>query len=78
MQISEAFGDIAETIAMLNPQQIVEMKASKKMSDRVEELVSKRKQDLINVDESIELERFLTLNLFISLAKARARMILTQ
>ena len=54
------------------------MKASKKMSDRVEELVLKKKQDNISVDESIELERFLTLNLFISLAKARARMILAQ
>lgn len=78
MQISEAFGDIAQTIAMLNPKQIVEMKAPKAISDRVEELVLKKKQDIINVDESIELERFLTLNLFISLAKARARMILEQ
>lgn len=78
MQISEAFGDIAQTIALLNPKQIVEMKASKALSDRVEELVLKKKQDIINADESIELERFLTLNLFISLAKARARMILEQ
>ena len=78
MQISEAFGDIAQTIAMLNPKQIVDMKASKAMSDRVEELVLKKKQEIISVDESIELERFLTLNLFISLAKARVRMILAQ
>lgn len=78
MQISEAFGDVAQTIAMLNPKQIVDMKASKEMSDRVEELISKKKQDIINVEESIELERFLTLNLFISLAKARARIILAQ
>jgi hypothetical protein len=76
MEISEVFGDIAQTIAMLNPKQIVDMKSSKGMSDRVEELVLKKKQDIINVDESIELERFLTLNSFISLAKVRARMIL--
>ena len=35
MQISEAFRDIAQTIAILNPKQIVDMKASKKMSERV-------------------------------------------
>ncbi len=78
MQISEAFGDIAESIAMLNPQQIVELKASKKMSDRVEELVLKKKEAQLNTDETIELERFMALNIFISLTKARARTILAK
>jgi hypothetical protein len=78
MQISEAFGDIAETIAMLNPQQIVDLKAPQKMSDRVEELVIKKKHGQLNSDESTELDRFLALNLFISLTKARARIILAK
>ena len=47
MQISEAFGDIAQTIAMLNPAQIVDIKASKEMSDRVEELVLKKNRTLL-------------------------------
>ena len=73
MVISEVFGDIAEVIAQMNPQQIIDLKAPKGISERVEELVSRRKNGLISVDESIELERFLALDLFISLTKVRAR-----
>ena len=73
MVISEVFGDIAEVIAQMNPQQIIDLKAPKGISERVEELVSRKKDGLISVDESIELERFLALDLFMSLTKARAR-----
>ena len=73
MVISEIFGDIAEMIAQMNPQQIIDLKAPKGISERVEELVSRRKDGSISVDESIELERFLALDLFISLTKVRAR-----
>ena len=73
MVISEVFGDIAEMIAQMNPQQIIDLKAPKGISERVEELVSRRKDGSISVDESIELERFLALDLFISLTKVRAR-----
>jgi hypothetical protein len=75
MVISEVFGDIAETIAQLNPQQIINLKAPKGISERVEELVARKKNGIISSDESIELERFLALDLFISLTKARARKI---
>ena len=76
MIISEVFGDIAEVIARLNPQQIINLKAPKGISERVEELVSRKKDGIISIDESVELERFLALDLFISLTKARARKII--
>ena len=78
MVISEVFGDIAEVIAQMNPQQIIDLKAPKGISERVEELVSRKKDGLISVDESIELERFLALDLFMSLTKARARKLVMQ
>ena len=43
MVISEVFGDIVEVIAQLNPQQIINLKAPKGLSERVEELVSRKK-----------------------------------
>ncbi len=46
------------------------------MSERVDVLVSKKKERAITVEETLELERFLALDLFISLAKARARLLL--
>ncbi len=76
MIISEVFGDIAEVIARLNPEQVVSLKAPEGISERVEELVTRKKDGVISIDESIELERFLALDLFISLTKARARKIM--
>ena len=76
MTITEAFGDVADIIAQMNPNKIIELKASKSMSDRVEELVSKKKEGLISVEESNELERLLGLDLFIILAKVRARFLI--
>ena len=76
MTITEAFGDIANTIAQMNPDKIMGLKAPKSMSDRVEELVNRKKEGLISMEESNELERLLGLDLFISLAKARAHLLL--
>lgn len=78
MVISEVFGDIATSIAQLNPQQIVNLKAPNNISERVSELVYKKKENNISVEELSELERFLALDLFISLTKARARKLLVQ
>ncbi len=72
MTITEAFGDVADIIAQMNPEMIIGLKAPQSMSDRVEDLIYKKKDGLISIEESNELERLLGLNLFISLAKARA------
>ncbi|MFN0213932.1 MAG: hypothetical protein ACKVT2_06720 [Saprospiraceae bacterium] len=69
-------GDIADSIAMLNPSQLLNLKASKAMSDRVEELVFKKKDGIISEEEASELERYLAIDLLIALAKARARILL--
>lgn len=73
MSVAEAFGDIAEVIAKIAPSKIVELRPSKSMQKRVNELIQKKKNNQISLDESVELERYLSLDLFITLAKARAR-----
>jgi len=73
MTVSEAFGDVAEILARLNPAQILKLRASTGMAERVEELVEKKKENGLSWEESIELERYLALDLLIGLAKARAR-----
>jgi hypothetical protein len=72
MTVTEAFGDIANVIAQMNPSKIIGLKAPKDMSDRVEFLVNRKKDNVITHEESNELERLLALDLFISLTKARA------
>jgi hypothetical protein len=76
MSVSEAFGDVASLIAQMNPEKIVKLKASKAMSERVENLVQRKKESILTLDESSELERFLALDLFIGLAKARANQLI--
>ena len=78
MSVTEAFGDVASLIAQMNPEKIVGLKAPKAMSDRVEHLVYLKKQGAISIDETTELERFLGLDLFIGLAKARAKQLIAQ
>lgn len=75
MTVSERVGDIADSIAMLNPSQLLHLKASKAMSERVEELVFKKKDGIINEEEATELERYLAIDHLIALAKARARIL---
>ena len=77
MTVTEAFGDVASLIAQMNPERIRTLKAPKAMSERVENLVHLKKEGTISIDETAELERFLGLDLFIGLAKARANQLMT-
>lgn len=78
MSITEAFSDVADLIAQMAPDKVIKLKASKLMSDRVEKLVRQKKEGTITIEEAMELERFLALDLFIGLAKARAHKLTTQ
>lgn len=59
------------------PTKIIALKAPKGIARRVEELIDKKKNDWITQEESVELERYLSLDLQINLAKARANGMLT-
>ncbi|MEQ1746330.1 MAG: hypothetical protein ABMA02_12955 [Saprospiraceae bacterium] len=76
MILSERVGDIAESLARLNPALLLELRAPKALSDRVEELVYKKKDGLITPEEALELERYLVIDHLIAMAKARARILL--
>lgn len=73
MTAVEAFEQIADDLAGIAPSKIIALKAPKNMAARVEELIYKKKDNAINLEEGIELERYLALDLLINLAKARAR-----
>lgn len=76
MSVVEAFDDIAGLLAGMDPQKIAQLRPSRKMAERVEELVYKKKDGEITAEESIELERYLSLDLLINLAQTRARRLL--
>lgn len=76
MNIAELFDDVAEALAKMDPEKILELRASEKMAARVEDLVQKKKEATITEEEAIELEHYLALDLLINLTKARARRLL--
>ncbi|MEZ4850031.1 MAG: hypothetical protein R3B93_15720 [Bacteroidia bacterium] len=76
MTVIEAYKEFADFIAKIDPSKIVNLRASEEMAQRVEELVNKKKEEVISADELVELERYLSLDLFINLAKARAKRLL--
>lgn len=78
MNVAETFGDVASMLAQRAPEKIVTLKAPKKMSAEVERLVTLKKDGLISFEQTAELERYLALDLFISLTKARARTLLAK
>lgn len=43
MTVAEAFGDVADVLANMAPSKIMEIRPSKAMIDRVEELISQKK-----------------------------------
>ena len=76
MSVIEAFGDIAGVLAQMAPEKVIAMRAPQDLGERVEVLTEKKKQGSLSEDEAIELERYLSLDLLMSLAKARAKAIL--
>ncbi len=73
MTVVEAFGDIAGILARMDPVRILELHAPAEMAESVELLVNKKKEGTITPEETIELERYLSLDLLINLAKVRAK-----
>ncbi len=78
MNVAEAFEDVAGLLAQMAPEKIITLKSSKKMSEEVERLVSLKKAGTIETEQSAALERYLALDLFISLTKARAQALLAK
>jgi len=68
-----AYEEVAEFLAKLDPEKLLEIKPSAEVQYRVEELIEKRKESGLTPDEQYELDRYLALEYLISLAKARAR-----
>lgn len=63
---------IASLMADIMPQQILSFKFSGDIQKRIFSLTTKRKKGIITSAESEELEKYLTYDLLIGLAKARA------
>lgn len=78
MTASNVYDSVADFIAKLNPQKILELRADAEMQERLEELIEKEKSEGLPPEEKEELDHYIVLERLIRLAKARARYRLAQ
>lgn len=76
MSVLDVYDSLAEVLAKIDPQKILEIQASVHLSEEIETLVIKKKEGHISEEEKIELERYLSLDLLVNLTKAKAKKIL--
>lgn len=72
------YDGLAELMASLDPQKILAYHAPSDMQLRLEELLEKKQDDGLSLDEAEELEHFFILEHIVRLAKSRARLRLAQ
>ena len=73
MQAPHSYTEVAEFIAGVNPEHVLRYKASKRASERFEELAMKKKSGRLTDDEQDELAMHIHIEYLMSLAKANAR-----
>jgi hypothetical protein len=72
MVVYNAYDQIAELIAELNPAKVMALKANEELQNRFENLVEKSKESSLNLQEKDELDHYVVLERLIRLAKIRS------
>ena len=72
MVVYNAYDQIAELIAELNPVKVMALKANEELQNRFENLVEKSKESILNLQEKDELDHYVVLERLIRLAKIRS------
>jgi hypothetical protein len=78
MTVQAVYDHIADFIASMDPQKVLELKAPPVISIRLEDLIDKEKEGELTLEERDELDHYLVLERLIRLAKAHARLRISQ
>ncbi len=78
MAAHTTYDTVADFIAEMNPQRMLELRATPEMQERLEELIEKEKEQGLTAAEKDELDHYIVLERLIRLAKARALYRLSQ
>jgi DNA replicative helicase MCM subunit Mcm2 (Cdc46/Mcm family) len=73
MTVQHTYDHVANFLATMNPQKILELKAPEEMSSRLEFLLRKEKEKGLSPEEKDELDHYIVLERLIRLSKAHAR-----
>lgn len=78
MTAFSVYDSVADFIATMNPQKVMELKADPEMQQRLEELLDQEKSNGLSLEEKDELDHYVVLERLIRLAKAKAQYLLSQ
>jgi hypothetical protein len=78
MTVQAVYDHIADFIASMDPQKVLELKAPPVISIQLEDLIDKEKEGELTLEERDELDHYLVLERLIRLAKAHARLRISQ
>lgn len=70
---SLAYEEVADFIAVLDPNKLLELKPSKTVQSRVNDLITEKTEHGLSSENQYELDRYLAIEHLIALAKVRAR-----
>ena len=70
--IYSAYDQIATILARLGAEEILKLKASDEMQERMELLLKKSRENNLSIEEKDELDHFIVLERLVRLAKIRA------
>lgn len=66
------YDELAYFLASLSPHKVLKYKASAKAQERVNMLLQKNQKEVLSIEETAEMERYMTLEHIIRLAKSKA------
>lgn len=78
MTAFSVYDSVADFIANMNPQKVMEFKADPEMQDRLEELLERERSVGLDNQEKDELDHYILLERLIRLAKAKAQHLLAE
>ncbi len=70
--VQTIYDEVANFMATMNPQKVIDFKPSEANQIRFDDLLYKQKADGLSTEEKSEIEHYLMLNRIIGLAKAQA------
>lgn len=74
MIVQTMYDHVADSIAAMNPEKVLELRAPQAATQRLENLIEKEKTTQLTPSEKDELDHFLVLERLIRLSKAHARL----
>ena len=76
--IYSAFDQVATLLAKLGAKEVMNLKATDEMQERMEQLLKKSRENNLTIEEKDELDHYIVLERLIRLSKARALFRLSQ